>query len=388
MNGWLAAAEKLLGRRPSLPPTPYEVTCACGGVVTGERTTGVQLPSCPDCQSTLFVLPASVYPVPKAPRRKIVVVPKPLAEPAGTDEDVEADLPPPTTKKGGRRPAAEEQAARPPKAVEVPRRPAKQVVADAIAALKLDRLRRKVFTPVKLVLGGVVAVVALTGWWIVHLRALDDAERVVVSAAKLGEQALQERDLREAARQFGQVRGALDVLGRNDSHARVLRQTARETAAAADLVRSSLLEILHEAAQASRRTTNLTWDETFHSSYQGEWVVLDANVARATGSTSGNRYAVDFLLSDGANRGVIVADLDVFDKFVFHEGQPQRIIFAAQLDDCRHDPQHENTWRFVLRPATAFLWSSAEHLELLGLTVDAATKQLLADQASHLGVAK
>jgi hypothetical protein len=42
----------------------------------------------------------------------------------------------------------------------------------------------------------------------------------------------------------------------------------------------------------------------------------------------------------------------------------------------------------VLRPATGFLWSSADHLELLGIAADAETKQLLAEQTVHLGISQ
>jgi hypothetical protein len=286
------------------------------------------------------------------------------------------------------RPAVEEPAQASAPVARPPQRSIRQIVGESAVTLKLDRLRRKVFSPVKLVLAGVAAVVALTTWWIVHLRSLDEAERVVVAASRLGDDALKEHDLAEAARQYKKVRQALDLLGRRDPQSRVLRQTAAETSAAADLSRSSLFDLLRDASDAETGKTHLTWNETFNSSYRDEWVVLDAPVSRAADPAAGRRFVVDLPLAEGRNRAILVADLDVFDKAISAGGNPQRVIFAAQLDDCRRDPRQPDTWLIVLRSKSGFLWSSGDNLELLGVSVDDETQQILADQSRHLGVAR
>jgi len=392
MAGWLAAAEKLFRSGASQPLPPFELTCVCGRGVSGLRTKAMQTPQCPDCGISLFVMPASVYPPPRAPKRKLVVAAKPQAEfvPDQTAIAVQPDDRPPrvgkkniATRLAHEQPAAEVR--EPPPA---PRRPLKQVLREAVVALELDRHLRRIFSPVRLVLVGVVSVVALTGWWIVHQQDRDAAERMIVAGAKLGEQALAEHDLGEAARQFQKVRAALDLLGRSDIQARALRQTASETTAAAELVRSSLFDLLHDAVESDSGRSYLTWDETFRTSYRDEWVVLDAFVSRLPDSASGRHYDVDFPLTDGKHRAVIVADLDIFEKALSAGESPQRLIFAGQLDDCRKDPKVENTWRIVLRPATGFLWSSSGNLQLLGVAIDDGTKQTLADQTNILGIAQ
>jgi hypothetical protein len=339
----------------------------------------------------LFVLPASVYPAPKSPRRKVFVPAKPAdaSNPAAAPaDDAEAGLPPRVVKTASARPAVEAPAPAGAPVVRPQRRSVREIVGESQLTLKFDRLRRKVFSPVKLVLAGVAAVVALTTWYIVHLRNLDEAERIVVAAARLGDVALQDHDLAEAARQYKKVRKALDLLGRDDPQARVLRQTAAELSAAADLSRASLFELLHDAAEAETGKTHLTWNETFNSSYRDEWVVLDAQVSRSADPVAGRRYVIDFPLAEGRNRAVLVANLDVFDKALSAGGNPQRVVFAAQLDDCRRDPKNADTWLIVLRSKTGFLWSSGENLELLGVSVDDETRQILADQARHLGITR
>jgi hypothetical protein len=384
MGRWLAVAEKLFKRPGNEPLSPFEVECACGHVVVGQRSAVVQTPICPACRAALFVLPASVYPQPKAPRRKVVLAPKPQIEFVALDDVVVGAEPGPTAKVvAPAKTALETPAAAREAPQRAPRRPVKQVVR---AVVDIGRLRRKVFTPVRLVLAGVAFVVALTGWWIVHLRGLDEAERVVVSASKQGNLALEERDLGEASRQFRLVRQALDALGRDDPQARALRQIAGETSAAADLAKSSLFEILHEAAEAEAGGSRMAWAETFHSSYRDEWIVLDVRVSRAKDFVAGRRFDIEYPLADGMNHGVVVADLDIFENLISPDGMPTRVIFAAQLEDCRRDRGLDRTWQIVLRPSTGFFWSSPARLELLGVAADDGTKRLLGEQTSRMGI--
>ena len=386
MSRWLTVAEGLFRRRVSDPPPPYEILCLCGRIVTGQRTKAAQTQACPDCRARLFVLPACVYPQPRAPKRKNVAVPQRKATVTGDEAVKSASASLAASTSTVRAPA---EADKKPGAVSSKSRATLRTTVRSVAGrVDLERLRRKFLGPVRLVLAGVALVVGLTFWWIWHLHALGQAERTVVSAVKQAELALEEHDLGEAARQYRQVRRALDVLGRNDLRARALRQTAAEISAAADLARVSLFDMLHEASRLGSNTARESWAETFRSNYRDEWVVLDAQVSRSADPAEGRRYDIDFRLAEGLNQAVIVAELPAFDRAISSGGEPLRVIFAAQLDDCSPDPKHEHTWRIVLRPATGFLWSSATHLELLGVAADDETKQLLADQTVHLGISQ
>jgi hypothetical protein len=383
MSGWLTAAHDLFRRRAGAP-TPFEIQCVCGKVVEGQRSAVAQTINCPACGAPLFVLPASVYPVPKAPKRKVFVAPKaakrtrrqPIYKPRAEEYS-----PTPASEPSPGGPEAEGPIAPTPKPGPVEREAAPQPPP----APSRDRLRRRLFSPVRIVLAGVAVVVSLTVWWALRHAARDQAERTIVSAAKLGEQALSEHDLGEAARQFQKVHDALDLLGRTDPHARALRQTARETTAAAELAKTSLFDILHEAANTA---SSESWSATFRSNYRDEWVVLDALVARSTDPSSTQRYEIRFPIAQGKSHAVVVGDLTAFDKTLSRGGEPERVIFAAQLDDCIRDPHSENGWRIVLRSGTGFLWSSASNLEILGMTIDDGTKSVLVAQCGYLGVAQ
>jgi hypothetical protein len=388
MNRWLAAAEALLGRRVNELPPPWQVKCVCGRVATGQRSRIVQTPICPECRTSLFVLPASVYPRPKSPKRKVAAAPRPQTEFVSPVPSDSADLPsrPPHAASAVRLKETLEAPSR-PAALPAPSRTIRQIVRAATGDVDLDRLRRKLFTPVRLVLAGVFSVIVLTAWWIAHLRALDQAERTVVSASRLGEQALADNDLPEAARQFRMVRSSLDLLGRNDPQSRLMRQTASELMAGADLAHVSLFDMLHEATDAAAGRASLTWAETFRLNYRNAWVVLDVTVSRSVDHSGGHRFDIDFPLAVGGEQAVVVGDLEIFDKAVASDGTAKRVIFAAQLDDCRRESGQEGPWRISLRPASGFLWSSAERLELLGVGVDDATQRVLDEQSRLLGLA-
>src|SRR5205814_10020989 len=137
--------------------------------------------------------------------------------------------------------------------------------------------------------------------------------------------------LAEAARQFRMVRASLDLLGRNDPQSRLLRQTASELMAAADLAHASLFDMLNEANDAAAGRASLTWAETFRLTYRHTWVVLDVPVSRSAERSGGYRFEIDFPLALEHEQGVVVGDLEVFDKAVAAEGTAKRLIFAAQL---------------------------------------------------------
>lgn len=385
MSGWLTAAQDLFRRRAGVP-TPFEIECVCGKVVEGQRTAVAQTIACPACRDRLFVLPISVYPLPRAPKRKVRITPSPGKRTRRPSSDNRAAEPHEETSPNElseQRPEAQRSVAQTVKPGSDEREPAPKPPPPPSPAPTRDRLRRRLFSPVRIVLAGVAVVVSLTVWWTLRHAARDQAERTIVSAAKLGEQALSEHDLGEAARQYQKVRDALDLLGRNDPQARVLRQAARETTAAAELAKSSLFDILHEAANTA---SSESWSSTFRSSYRDEWVVLDVPVARTTESSGAARYEIKFPIAFGKNHAVVVADLRAFDKALSRGGEPERVIFAAQLDDCIRDPQVKDGWQIVLRPGTGFLWSSASNLELLGMTIDDGTKNILIAQSGYLGI--
>jgi hypothetical protein len=381
MSGWLAVAEKLFGRPAGELPTSYTIECACGRQMSGTRGTAEQVTFCAACGTALFVLPHSVYPRPRGMPVEPAAPSPPASQPQRRRVANPAGAPRETAPKTRRPPD------------DVPTQPRRgepsalqgDPVLERTPKFNAARLRRKLLSPVRLVLMGVAVVTGLTVWWSIRVSARNEAERILVSSVKLAQQALDENDLGGAAQRFQEVQKALDTLGRTDSRARELRQTTAEITASADLVRSSLYDILNEAVGTTARSGATMWEDVFRSSYRDEWVLIDAHVTRTADASSGQKFEIEYPLSTATERVMVVGDLECFERAV-PGGSPRRVIFAAQLGDFSHVPRGEAAWQIVLRPATAFLWSAPEHLERLGIEIDEETKQVLADQSSLLGM--
>lgn len=382
MPAWLTAAANALRGKVAAPPQTYSFRCVCGQTVAGERNSGPQTIICPRCRTLLFILPASVYPLPKLP------VPKPSKPAPRPREETrtreartqEKRTPSATATSSPVREDTRAETGRPasPPPVEKPR-PPKPPLSPQVKAW----LRKKVFTPIKLVMAGVLAVVLLTVAWISHLRTLDRAEQTLSAAVKAGNAAIEEDDMPEAARQYELVRNSLKTLGRDDVQARMMLQTANETAAVAGLADVSLFDLLREAAESGA-----DWPDTFRASYRGKWVVLDATVKRASGEGTVRRFEVDFPLRDGSRSGAIIADFTEFGKLLSSETPARRVIFAGQLHDCRHSAADASAWEIKLDGETGFVWSSPENLHRIGFDTDDMTVQLLKDQSRIQGLTK
>jgi len=231
-----------------------------------------------------------------------------------------------------------------------------------------------------------MCVIALTGWWLIHLRALDQARDVLVSTPRLAEEALNEGEFHEAARQFSRIVAAVDLLGRDDAQSRQWRQAAREVTAISELAGVSLHEILDEAAHAVTGADRDRWLELFRGTYRGAWVVIDATVTRNGDETPGPRFTVDFPLAVGDCGGRLLADLPIFEQCVPPGSPGKRVIFAGQIESCRLIPGSEPVWQIELRPQTAILWGGAESYERLGLSIDQGTARILSEQSRLMGI--
>ena len=374
MRNWFAAAAQAIQRRPPEEPQDFEVRCGCGRTVTGKRMKSHQRIACPACNAWLFVLPASVYP--------------PLLKPTATASKAvrhkrvanEAETPVAVAP-----PRVAQATATPDPPRPKPVRELAPLVKEQVGHIKQWWRGLKLITPFRAVLLAVVALIGGTTYWVVHSRTLDQAALTITDAVKKGEAALREDDVHEAARQFGLAARALDLLGRDDPQARGIRQVAHETTATSQLAVRTLHEMLGEAIDAGGESADSTWPETFRGSYRDMWVVLDTTVTRAAEASDSPIHVIDCPVVVGKSRASVIAELTAF-KVLPQDGKPRRVVFAAQLEDCRPDPSQPHTWLIVLRPDTGFLWSNQEPFQALGFAPDAKSDAALAEQTKLLGI--
>ena len=344
MIGWLRAAGRAFQRGTTQAPQTFQLRCACGTSVAGERTRSCQRILCPACQTPLFVVPASVYPLPKPPN------------PGKGKKDAPQRSAPLSQKKGA------QKAVRFPKVIEYGDEGRAAIQADprtagsATAARK--GLLRQWLSPVRLVLVCVAVVVGATASWISHHRTLERAQSLLDSSSKKGREALAGADFAAAAAELEQASQALVLLGRTDDpQARGIRQLWSESRAGAGLSLKSLHTIVSEAVTAESSVAPSSWKDVFRASYKDSWVLMDASIVRTGNSAPLPPYRVEYPIFVGQNGAVGVANLRCFNVLPADRAS-QRVIFAAQLEDCRRDPDVPRAWQIVLRPETAFLLAS------------------------------
>jgi hypothetical protein len=369
---------------------PFELHCACGGNLHGLRQAYTQEAVCRSCGERYFILPLDVYPPPRDP--------KPVRKKPGTRSG----------KKSASAAAAVLVEEAGPSLGERLAEWVKQKLAGfrgrvaAAVHRALARLKA-IFTPFRLLILLMAAIIAATVYWAAQSRTHEQAEIALKAASEKGFAALAEQDFSTAEREFQAASAALDVLKLDDPRARIVRQMLREATAANGLLERPLTEIIADAQQAvsaaggpnsPRLATALAeWSEQFQRLYGGEWIVSEATLARIGEGPGPDRVAIDYgLVADGAEL-VLEGEFPQFAQ-ISPTGEPKQVIVAAQLDSCRLTDAGSNVPRWVisLRPGSIFLWSNRDNCRVLGIVADDITTEaeigrLLEEQSRVIGVA-
>lgn len=380
MAGWFSRIIKG-GERAGADPVDFALTCRCGQMVTGLRGKRMHVAVCRECGFQICVLPISPYPRPKvrAPKKKPEKAP-PLPKrrsPAADDSGIRT--PPPLPKRGNRpsktssRKLAGAPAARTKEPRETPRHdePAWQTGS------------RKLITPFRMTVLGMIAVVTLAGWIVVRQRAKNLAVVTVAESVKAARTALASSQFDQADQQFGRAVQALDLLGREDREARVIRQQAREAAAANKLASMSLFEFLSEARQ-TQNMAGKDWQRAIKTSYLGDWFLLDSNALKFP-SEDKRQLIFTVPLISGTNPVQVRGDLSRWAKQLAGGELPKHFVLAGQLEDVRGLPDGKG-WEIVLQSDTIFPWADAATYTAIGGITDDETTATLKSQAKLLGV--
>jgi len=290
MPKWLTKARAAFKTSEPEPPEPFRLVCACGGVIQGKRREQEQRIRCGDCGYEMFVMPESVYPPPQTPHRAFVEVEEieliedvPTVAPAGPADAITLS---PEQRKLRDRKRAEKEAEQTEKEESPAKQPASKkrtplkkksaqtaaaapkeapaVEIDHVHGIRDRRLRRfKFFTPFRMIACGILLVLFLTGYFVIHSRRVANAEVVRLQAAKLGQQALADGDLETAVRELTKVQEALEILGSDDAESQQLHQMFLEVRAATELIPHSLQSLVLDAIEDSENKILTGWAAKF-----------------------------------------------------------------------------------------------------------------------------
>lgn len=382
MSGWLSRAkEALSGREAEVPPEPVEIACPCGRKVEATRRPTFQRVLCKGCGEPFFLLPLDVYPRPVMKVRKV--------KPPKTAETTK-------TKSSGKSATA---------TAEAPATPRIDLHAELATALTKVRTQ---FTPLRIIVLSLLAVIGLTGWWQWDRSARSSAEVDFKTATEAGMAALQKPDWIEAAQHFGRAAAAADLLHRTDAPAEQARQRFRQLTALNSMLTRSLLELI-EAAKATRLRENaLAAESEFANLHAGRWLVLQSEITplAAPATSPGVLWEQRIQLFDESL--ILTASLPVFAKVQATSSVPaatpdappvvmpavndlgqREIVFAAQVESLKWDVE-KTAWVLTLKSSTGFLWTDYDLLLVAGLPPDelhteARLRAMLLEQSRWIG---
>lgn len=247
----------------------------------------------------------------------------------------------------------------------------------------------RLLSPFSLVIVAVALTLFGTGYWMFRTSEVSQAEATLIAAEEKGVAALNAGHIEVAKLEFAAAAAALDAIGREDGHARWIRQMHRETTAASELAADSLFEIVAQAEQWRRQQESgvRAWEDHFRLTYGETWMVFETTLWPAD---DGSRHRIDFPLEIGETPVRLVTGA-AFLADLPENGEPREVVLAAQLKRCRLDRATRESWVVEFEPATAFLWSDLENYRAIGFEADdlhaaKKTAELLAKQTAQLGI--
>ncbi|MFQ5733319.1 MAG: hypothetical protein ACE5KM_15365 [Planctomycetaceae bacterium] len=331
----------------------FEITCGCGRAYEGARTEIDQVLECNHCGRRLFVLPRSPYPD--------------LTPVAETDEP---DLP---RHRKSRRKRKPDDAADPGPADTKETGPAEVVASPESEPESLTLRRRpRLVTPLRLIIVAMLGLLAATVYWQYQRSVRNRAEREFREHSDKGYAALKDTNFVEAYREFRLAVAALDRLPRDDAKARHVRQMARESTAASDLISKTMPEILTEAERLLENEP-VDWRRKLNRYYGGHWVVLDTFVRTHKDANGDESLVFDYPLIVGRRvvrfqgRPAVFAGMKA-------AASPARAILAFEIEEIDVSADSRN-WIVHIDPESAFLWCDYANFRAIGFTVAAETDE-------------
>ncbi|QDV48895.1 hypothetical protein [Gimesia fumaroli] len=380
MADWLKIPSKKKRREEDIPE-PYEIVCVCGVSLSGYRRKTPFRHACQQCDEVYFILPRNSYPAPKARKKKKQV--------PASQQFAELILNTPFMAKLKEKRKQKQAAAQ--KAGEAA---AKATTKPKVSPFELPPPRTKLITPFRGILAGIVLIVGLTAYGILHSRKLDQASETLKTATIAGEDLLKQGDLPGANNAYLDAFHALNVLGRTDQRANEIRQTSLELQAINSQAVSPLFEIADEAVTKIKQSDAESWESLFDVRYAGTWMIFEASLVPLAEDpeTQEPRYRLNFpVLLDEYTLYLELTSPSFLEYLKRHPGQP--LIFAAQMKGFQQEADQSDTGIIELDGKTTFLWSHLDLYEQLGIQFDEFhnrehIERLLTQQTQFLGLSK
>lgn len=356
MAALLKQLKRLQGSAEVAVAVPYEITCDCGAKVTGMRRSSWIEAECPVCCQSLFVLPANVYPAtPSVPSEVL----------GGTFSErlksVLAELFPPRSQPEAAPAEAVAQTAA-TTAADVAQTPPTRRFRWPV--IDVSGLLKRTFTPFRLLMLAVVAVVGITVYWMSWQTSVEAARQVWLKTPEQTERLLQESDLIELERVLQQAMQAAQVLQKDGSEWRRLRNLLEETVAVNTLSNTDLLSAFHNAYDDSGRIKENA-QRTVEAACQRGPFIFDSLLQKKTGMS--DDFLIDFPATPGRHPVQLQVPLPAVQDLLEFTGDG-RAIFAVEFHSVTApEPDSFEPWVLRVKPTSFALFTSPAHCKAVGI---------------------
>ena len=359
------AKARLFGSAAKDIAVPFELPCDCGHRVTGIRRATCQIATCTACDARIYVLPVNVYPATKRVRSEVLdgsfgsrlsVIVRDLV--VGEHEST-AELQSCATQTatpGPRRSGPPAVSAASPTENEgsdgeeaLGKRSRKSNtrirISPAAAALAVEEIlveepvvrvhrpslsvvMRRVFTPFRLLMLSAAVLVALTGWWIVTQRRMEDARKTWRREMDVAEQALEDKDLVALHESLAKAMVAAHTLQRDDAESRRAGSLLLQTQAVQNLSSTDLVSML-SGCVSDDGVFNTAKATAAAELLIGKWFVFECSLLR-----SENGLMADMPLIVNSVPVTITISSDSLQRA--STAMPQSpLMFVASVESCR-----------------------------------------------------
>lgn len=379
MSRWLKIPSKQKRREEDVPE-PYEIVCVCGVCLSGYRRKTPYRHACQQCDEIYFILPRNSYPAPKAKKKKKQLpTQKQISEYILNTSFVTQIREKSKQKKASRKPQEAVSEATPkPK----------------VSPFELPAPRTRLITPFRAILGGIVLIIGLTGYGIIHSRNLERATDTLNTATKAGESFLKQGDLIAANAAYLEAFEALETLGHTDQSSNDIRQTSRELQSINSQAVSPVFEIAEEAVSHIKQSDVNSWASLFDVRYAETWMIFETTLTPVAveNETEPARFRLNLpIILDEYQLNLELTAPSFTEYLKQHPGKT--LIFAAQIESFQQGAKQPGTGIILLDGKTAFLWSHLNLYEQLGIQFDEfhnrnQIENILKQQTQYLGLSK
>ena len=379
MARWLKIPSKQKRQMEDVPE-PYEIVCVCGVGLSGYRRKTPYRHACQQCDEIYFILPRNSYPAPKAKKKKKQLPTQKQISEYFLNTSFVTQL---REKRKQKQASRKQQEVRPEVAA-----------SPKLSPFELPAPRSRLITPFRAVLSGIVLIIGLTGYGIIHSRNLDRATDTLKTATEAGETFLKQGDLIAANSAYLEAFEALEILGRTDHRANEIRQTSRELQSITSQAVSPVFEIAEEAASQIKQSDVDSWAALFDVRYADTWMIFETTLTPVAVESEAEspRFRLNLPIILDEYQLYLELTAPSFSEYLKqHPGQP--LIFAAQIDSFHQDAEQPGTGIILLNGKTAFLWSHLNLYEQLGIEFDEFHNRdqiegILNQQTQYLGMSK